>query len=52
MVHRKHLPRGYLRANWFPLVVAPKETPASVILPGRYWDAELVRRWKPPKPRR
>jgi hypothetical protein len=46
MVHRKHLPARSLKAGWFPLVVLPKESPASLILPSRYWDANLVRQWK------
>ncbi len=37
MVHRAHLPRGYLFSPFFPLVVNPEETPAAMILPSSYW---------------
>jgi len=45
IVYRKHLPVSFLQSNWFPLLVLPEETPASMILPSRYWDARLVYRW-------
>ncbi len=37
MVHRKHLPMGYLFSSFFPLVVNPEETSATMILPCDYW---------------
>jgi hypothetical protein len=52
MVHRKHLPVRLLKASWFPLVADPDETPASVILPSRYWDPELVEMWRASRRRR
>ena len=45
MVHRKHLPLGHLASSYLPLVVHPK-TPASMILPAKYWDVDLVNVWK------
>lgn len=45
MVHREHLPAQYLVHNWFPLVVHPLKTRASLILPGKYWDDSLLKEW-------
>jgi hypothetical protein len=52
MVHRKHLPVRFLKASWFPLVADPDESPASVILPSRYWDPELAEMWRASRQRR
>ncbi len=46
MVHRRHLPTGYLTQGLFPLVVAPGQTPATMILPSRYWGPELRFFWE------
>ena len=45
VVYRKHLPVSCLQSNWFPMLVRLDQTPASMILPSRYWDARLVNRW-------
>ena len=45
MVYRKHLPLGYLKQNYFPVLVAPKYTSASMILPSRYWCPTLTQIW-------
>ena len=37
MIHRKHLPSGYLSCSMFPLIINPEETPWTMILPGEYW---------------
>lgn len=37
MIHRKHLPFGYLSCSMFPLIINPEETPWTMILPGEYW---------------
>ena len=37
-----HLPYGYLNRPSFPIIVNPEETPAMMLLPSRYWPAELV----------
>jgi hypothetical protein len=44
MVHRKHLPEGYLANVFFPLLVHT-ESRAAMILPARYWSAELLSDW-------
>jgi hypothetical protein len=41
-----HLPCGYLNRPSFPILVNPEETPAMMLLPSRYWPAELVAHWK------
>jgi hypothetical protein len=46
MVHRKHIPCGYLKASWFPVLIAPDKTPASMILPARYWSPYLLKIWR------
>jgi hypothetical protein len=45
MVCRKHLPGGYLKSDWFPVLIAPEKTPAAMILPSKYWLPELRRAW-------
>jgi hypothetical protein len=42
MVHRRHLPSGYLTSGLVPLVINPRETPCTMILPARYWPLELL----------
>jgi hypothetical protein len=44
MIARKHLPTGYLGANYFPILVHP-ETKAILLVPARYWDPELYNSW-------
>lgn len=45
MVCRKHLPAGYLKSGWFPVLIAPDKTPASMILPSKYWESSLLEVW-------
>ena len=45
MVCRKHLPDGYLKSGWFPVLIAPDKTPAAMILPSKYWDPSLLQIW-------
>jgi hypothetical protein len=44
MIHRKHLPEGYLSNVFFPLLIHP-ESRASMILPARYWSEEMLEAW-------
>lgn len=44
MVHRRHLPRGYLANQFFPLLIH-EESRAAMILPARYWSKELLADW-------
>lgn len=41
-----HLPDGYLARSSFPIIVNPEETPTMMLLPSRYWPAELVSNWR------
>jgi hypothetical protein len=41
-----HLPFGCLNRPSFPVVVAPEETPAMMLLPSRHWPPELVSHWR------
>lgn len=50
MIHRKHLPFGYLTAGYFPLLIH-QESRAAMILPARYWPEELIADWTPPSVR-
>jgi hypothetical protein len=46
MVHREHLPTGYLTRKHllFPLLVDP-ETHASLVLPAEYWSSVVIDLW-------
>lgn len=44
MVHRKHLPEGYLSNVFFPLLIHT-ESRAAMILPARYWSQEMLSAW-------
>ena len=44
MVHRKHLPAGYLAQSYFPLLMHP-QTRTTMLLPCRYWSDELLDDW-------
>lgn len=44
MVHRKHLPSGFLRRSVFPILVAP-DPRWVMVLPERYWPTGLVDWW-------
>lgn len=46
MLHRKHMPLGYLKTGWFPVLVLPDRTEACMFLPERYWDREMLELWK------
>jgi hypothetical protein len=46
MVHRKHLPYGYLSGIYFPLLIH-QESRAAMILPARYWPNEIILDWTP-----
>jgi hypothetical protein len=48
MVHRKHLPFGYITNFYFPLLIH-QESRAAMILPARYWPDELISEWMPRK---
>lgn len=45
-IQPSHLPDGYLARPSFPIVVSPEETPAMMLLPSRYWPAELASNWR------
>ncbi|MEM1182999.1 MAG: hypothetical protein AAGM22_31950 [Acidobacteriota bacterium] len=45
MIHRRLLPKRRLRGGFFPLLVLPEETVATVILSKRYWPKTLVNYW-------
>jgi hypothetical protein len=46
MIHRKHLPYGYLSGGYFPLLIH-QESRAAMILPARYWPDEIISDWTP-----
>lgn len=45
MVFRKHLPQKFLRHGWFPLLVSPRKTRSSMILPSKYWSDRMIDMW-------
>ena len=42
IVQRDHLPDGFLLNSLFPLIVYPEITPASMILPSKYWPKQFI----------
>ncbi len=46
MVHRAHLPNGFLANGLFPVVAHPSATPTAMILPSQFWGEEMRRLWK------
>lgn len=46
MIHRKHLPYGYVTGNYFPLLIH-QESRAAMILPARYWPGDMLADWQP-----
>ena len=49
MVHRKHLPFGYVTGSYFPLLIH-QESRAAMILPARYWPDDMIADWTPQQP--
>ncbi len=45
MLFRDHLPGRRLVSSWFPYVVLPERTPASIVLPERFWPGGLRDYW-------
>jgi hypothetical protein len=45
VVHRRHLPDGVLRQNCFPILAAPRQTKAAIILPSKYWPEVIRGSW-------
>ncbi|QAA32123.1 tetratricopeptide repeat protein [Clostridium manihotivorum] len=41
MVHREQLPNRYIDFEYFPVLMCPEKTEASIILPSRYWASEV-----------
>ena len=46
MVPRKHLPNRRLSLSFFPLLIAPKKTKATLIVPSQFWPRNFIRVWK------
>lgn len=44
-VVRQHLPEGYLVNALFPILVAPKLSPAALVLPSAYWPDDFLEYW-------
>jgi hypothetical protein len=47
MVHRRHLPGRVLTQGFFPMVVDPGQTEATMILPSDYWPPQMLAFWQP-----
>jgi hypothetical protein len=45
IIQPSHLPGGYLAAPFYPLVIFPERTVATMMLPCQYWPAELLQAW-------
>ena len=46
MVHRKHLPAGYLAQSYFPVIVHTSEPRNLMVLPSLYWGDMLLAAWQ------
>ena len=46
MVPRKYLPDQKLSMSFFPYLVLPSSTEASMVLPSNYWPKFFVNQWK------
>lgn len=44
-VLRQHLPKPYLKRGFFPILVLPEKTDASIILPSHYWSKDMLSEW-------
>lgn len=40
-----HIPYGYLRGSVLPIIINPKRTKATMILPKEYWSNEMLFQW-------
>lgn len=45
LIARKHLPNGILSQSFFPYLVLPDVTDASMVLPSAYWHSDFVEAW-------
>ncbi len=45
LLHRKHLPSGYLKRSIFPILVLVPDPWLAMVLPSRYWPTELTKWW-------
>lgn len=45
LIARKHLPVNYLNNGFFPVLIAPQETPTVMILPSQYWEPGFRQAW-------
>ncbi len=45
LIPRAHLPENHLANGFFPILIAPQETKAVMVLPKWYWDPELTEAW-------
>jgi hypothetical protein len=46
IIHSNYLPDARLHASWFPLLINPSQTDASIVLPSRYWLPAIKDAWK------
>ena len=44
-IYRPHLPRPLLLRGFFPMLVLPEKTTASMVLPAAYWSDEMLTEW-------
>lgn len=47
-VVRRHLPERQLLSPYVPLVVLPDQPRVAMVLPARYWPADLIAHWTEP----
>jgi hypothetical protein len=40
-----HFPDGFIARGFMPLLISPKRTDATMVLPAKYWPKDLLRLW-------
>lgn len=46
MIQRQYLPDRKVQASWYPMLIHPTQTDASIVLPSRYWLPAIKEAWK------
>jgi uncharacterized protein len=45
-IHRRHLPDGFLKLSYFPILISEQCSGATMVLPSRWWPHALSALWR------